>query len=159
MLRKIFQNFTVNSSWHLGVEFDYIQKLHWPVITLLKWHYLCLPSACEKKPDLHVLWAALQSLGLNLVLDPESHIFLESEALAANCRCWSVIPKGDKQLAAVPGVNEFVKFTSRSEAEDQDYRAIWELIFSIPSKWNNRMHNGWSHWQNVLLKHFSKDFT
>lgn len=62
--------------------------------------------------------------------------------------------EGREQLAIAPSVSKFVRFTSRSEAEDQDYRAIWELIFSIPSKWNNRIHNGWLHWKNVLLKTF-----
>lgn len=142
MLRKMFQNFTANSSWQLCVEFHYIQKLHWPVTTFLKRHCVHLPSSCENKPDLHVPWAALWSLGLNLVLDVESHICLEGEALTANWGCGSVAPKADGSSW----------FTCRSEAEDQDYRAIQELIFLIHSKWNNRIYNGWVHWKNVCLK-------
>lgn len=45
-------------------------------------------------------------------------------------------------------------FTSGSEAEDQDYGAIQELIFLILSKWNNRIYNDWLHWKNVFLKTF-----
>jgi len=48
MLRRMFQNFTANSSSQLGVDFHYIQNLHYLVTTLLKQHYFRLPGSCEK---------------------------------------------------------------------------------------------------------------
>lgn len=67
---------------------------------------------------------------------------------------WMSRPKGWQQLLRAPRAGKPVGFTSGSQAEDQDYRAIQELIFLIHPKWNTRIYNGWLHWKNVCLKTF-----
>lgn len=162
MFIKTFQNFTVNSSQQLHVEFNYIQNLHWPVTTLRYWNgttYVSQVSVKKAWPT-----CALRSIMVTQTkLSAWSGVphFFRDWGLGCKLQMLVSHSKGWQQPATAPKARKPVRFTSRPEAEDQDYRPIWKLIFLILSKCNNIMGTQWlitMEKKKKKQKHFCKGF-